>query len=64
MLRFLEGSVIAQAVITYLVLIGTCMVMGDGALTPSISGTYDFFFLLWLLQNHRKVKNLSSEHNM
>jgi len=43
MLKFLEGSVIAQAVITYLVLIGTCMVMGDGALTPSISGTYIFF---------------------
>ncbi|KAF8690134.1 hypothetical protein HU200_041374 [Digitaria exilis] len=37
MLKFLEGSVIAQAAITYLVLIGTCMVMGDGALTPSIS---------------------------
>ncbi|CAD6246041.1 unnamed protein product [Miscanthus lutarioriparius] len=37
MLKFLEGSPIAQAVITYLVLVGTCMVMGDGALTPSIS---------------------------
>ncbi|ONM13765.1 potassium transporter 26 [Zea mays] len=37
MLAFLEGSSIAQAVITYLVLVGTCMVMGDGALTPSIS---------------------------
>ncbi|KAJ1269081.1 hypothetical protein BS78_07G183300 [Paspalum vaginatum] len=37
MLKFLEGSTIAQAVITYLVLAGTCMVMGDGALTPSIS---------------------------
>ncbi|WVZ92262.1 hypothetical protein U9M48_038342 [Paspalum notatum var. saurae] len=37
MLKFLEGSTIAQAVITYLVLVGTCMVMGDGALTPSIS---------------------------
>jgi len=40
MLKFLEGSPIAQAVITYLVLVGTCMVMGDGALTPSISGIY------------------------
>jgi hypothetical protein len=40
MLAFLEGSSIAQAVITYLVLVGTCMVMGDGALTPSISGIY------------------------
>ncbi|NP_001148930.1 potassium transporter 17 [Zea mays] len=37
MLEFLEGSAMAQAVITYLVLVGTCMVMGDGALTPSIS---------------------------
>jgi hypothetical protein len=65
MLKFLEGSVIAQAVITYLVLIGTCMVMGDGALTPSISGTYDFFLSrLWLPHNRRKVKNLSSEHKM
>jgi KUP system potassium uptake protein len=40
MLKFLEGSPIAQAAITYLVLVGTCMVMGDGALTPSISGIY------------------------
>ena len=66
MLKFLEGSVIAQAVITYLVLIGTCMVMGDGALTPSISGTYIIFFSegYGYPQNHRKVKNLSSEHNM
>ncbi|XP_062195178.1 potassium transporter 26-like [Phragmites australis] len=37
MQKFLEGSAIAQVVITYLVLVGTCMVMGDGALTPSIS---------------------------
>ncbi|KAG8087964.1 hypothetical protein GUJ93_ZPchr0010g7724 [Zizania palustris] len=35
--RFLEQSTIAQAVITYIVLAGTCMVIGDGALTPAIS---------------------------
>ncbi|TVU05211.1 hypothetical protein EJB05_48365 [Eragrostis curvula] len=35
--EFLEGSTTAQAVITYIVLVGTCMVIGDGALTPSIS---------------------------
>ncbi|KQJ86211.1 potassium transporter 6 [Brachypodium distachyon] len=34
---FLERSVAAQACITYTVLLGTCMVMGDGALTPAIS---------------------------
>ncbi|KAK3123830.1 hypothetical protein QOZ80_8AG0636690 [Eleusine coracana subsp. coracana] len=34
---FLEGSTTAQAAVTYIVLIGTCMVIGDGALTPSIS---------------------------
>lgn len=37
MLEFLEGSRKAQAVITYIVLVGTCMVIGDGALTPAIS---------------------------
>ncbi|KAI5002623.1 hypothetical protein ZWY2020_027273 [Hordeum vulgare] len=37
--RFLEGSAAAQSVLTYVVLVGTSMVMGDGALTPAISGT-------------------------
>lgn len=36
--KFLEGSKTAQSVLTIIVLIGTCMVMGDGALTPAISG--------------------------
>ncbi|KAM0869977.1 hypothetical protein ACQ4PT_040335 [Festuca glaucescens] len=34
---FLEKSTLAQAVITYMVLCATSMVMGDGALTPAIS---------------------------
>lgn len=36
--RFLEESIRAQTVITFIVLLGTCMVIGDGALTPAISG--------------------------
>ncbi|KAF3338689.1 potassium transporter 26-like protein [Carex littledalei] len=35
--KFLEESFIAQKIITYVVLLGTCMVIGDGALTPAIS---------------------------
>ncbi|KAJ0987093.1 hypothetical protein J5N97_005449 [Dioscorea zingiberensis] len=35
--KFLEGSKIAQTVLTLIVLVGTCMVIGDGALTPAIS---------------------------
>ncbi|XP_073010882.1 potassium transporter 26-like [Typha latifolia] len=35
--RFLEGSSKAQTMITYVVLLGTCMLIGDGALTPAIS---------------------------
>ncbi|KAJ4753061.1 Potassium transporter [Rhynchospora pubera] len=35
--KFLEESTIAQKFITYIVLLGTCMVIGDGALTPAIS---------------------------
>ncbi|XP_052165623.1 potassium transporter 26 isoform X2 [Oryza glaberrima] len=37
LLKFLEQSTKWQAVITYIVLAGTCMVLGDGALTPAIS---------------------------
>ncbi|KAF7147533.1 hypothetical protein RHSIM_Rhsim03G0197800 [Rhododendron simsii] len=33
--RFLEGSTKAQTLLTFLVLLGTCMVIGDGALTPA-----------------------------
>ncbi|XAR71670.1 hypothetical protein NMG60_11018051 [Bertholletia excelsa] len=33
--KFLEGSVVAQSLITFLVLLATCMVIGDGVLTPS-----------------------------
>ncbi|KAL0910278.1 hypothetical protein M5K25_021243 [Dendrobium thyrsiflorum] len=35
--RFLEENSKVQAVITFIVLLGTCMVIGDGALTPAIS---------------------------
>lgn len=46
MREFLERSTTAQSVITYVVLIATSMVMGDGALTPAISGTPTWLFLL------------------
>nr|XP_010906450.1 potassium transporter 26 [Elaeis guineensis] len=35
--KFLERNSKAQIVITIIVLLGTCMVIGDGALTPAIS---------------------------
>lgn len=37
--RKLEGSPVLQKVLLLIVLLGTCMVIGDGILTPSISGT-------------------------
>ena len=37
--EYLENSILFQAIITYMVLAATSMVMGDGALTPAISGT-------------------------
>jgi KUP system potassium uptake protein len=43
MQRLLERSTTLQSCITYTVLLGTCMLMGDGALTPAISGTCTFF---------------------
>ncbi|KAK1259170.1 Potassium transporter 26 [Acorus gramineus] len=35
--KFLESSRRAQTILTFVVLLGTCMVIGDGALTPAIS---------------------------
>ncbi|KAL6839916.1 hypothetical protein ACP4OV_029726 [Aristida adscensionis] len=35
--KLLEESPVLQAALTYLVLLGTCMMIGDGALTPAIS---------------------------
>jgi KUP system potassium uptake protein len=35
----LEGSPTLQKVLLMIVLLGTCMVIGDGILTPAISGT-------------------------
>ncbi|CAM0884580.1 unnamed protein product [Alopecurus aequalis] len=37
MQRLLERSTTMQSCVTYTVLLGTCMLMGDGALTPAIS---------------------------
>lgn len=34
----LEGSPFLQKVLLLIVLLGTCMVIGDGILTPAISG--------------------------
>ncbi|XP_006645283.1 potassium transporter 6-like [Oryza brachyantha] len=34
---FLENSTKAQVTLTFIVLVGTCMLIGDGALTPAIS---------------------------
>lgn len=40
--RKLEGSHILQKVLLIIVLFGTCMVIGDGILTPAISGKHHF----------------------
>ncbi|KAA8533652.1 hypothetical protein F0562_030914 [Nyssa sinensis] len=35
--NFLESNLTAQSLLTFIVLLGTCMVIGDGALTPATS---------------------------
>ena len=42
----LEKHRVLQRVLLVLALIGTCMVIGDGVLTPAISGIWDFFVVL------------------
>ncbi|CAI9762462.1 unnamed protein product [Fraxinus pennsylvanica] len=41
--KFLETNHTAQNFLTILVLLGTCMVIGDGALTPATSGNFRFY---------------------
>ncbi|XP_047053768.1 potassium transporter 6-like [Lolium rigidum] len=55
MQRLLERSTTLQSCVTYTVLLGTCMIMGDGALTPAISEhvvmlTVVILLLLFLFQ--------------
>lgn len=38
--NFIEGSPSFQNLLTFVVLLGTCMVIGDGALTPATSGKF------------------------
>lgn len=38
--KWLEGHASRKNALLLLVLVGTCMVIGDGILTPAISGTY------------------------
>lgn len=38
--RWLEGHTSRKTALLLLVLLGTCMVVGDGILTPAISGIY------------------------
>lgn len=44
----LEKHRVLQRFLLVLALIGTCMVIGDGVLTPAISGNHEFL-LLWIL---------------
>ena len=45
----LEKHRVLQKILLVLALIGTCMVIGDGVLTPAISGIFIFslFFIFW-----------------
>lgn len=43
--RWLERSAYKKSALLVLVLVGSCMVIGDGILTPAISGTFLHAFL-------------------
>lgn len=45
--RFFQTSVVARRLLLFVAMLGTCMLIGDGILTPAISGlvTGFFFFL-------------------
>lgn len=43
--NFLERSSAAQSFLTFVVLLGTCMVIGDGALTPATCGKNFYIYI-------------------
>ncbi|KAG5600716.1 hypothetical protein H5410_032086 [Solanum commersonii] len=47
--KFLERSSTAQNVLTFVVLLGTCMVIGDGALTPATCDHVVFMSVIMLI---------------
>lgn len=51
--RLLEKRQVLQRLLLILALIGTCMVIGDGVLTPALSGRLNFYFPPnFILLNH------------
>jgi KUP system potassium uptake protein len=52
----LESSNVVKIVLFFITILGTSMVMGDGTLTPAISGTYTFCF------NHNRLSLLDVKH--
>jgi hypothetical protein len=49
--RWLEGNAFKKNALLVLVLIGTCMVIGDGILTPAISGMYPSSLNPWAIKS-------------
>ena len=58
--RWLEEQESAKRAILILVLVGTCMVIGDGILTPAISGMPSFS--IWYCSHF--LKNISINFNL
>ena len=38
LVKFFEGSIVARRLLLFIAMLGTCMLIGDGILTPAISG--------------------------
>lgn len=49
--KFFEGSIVARRVLLFVAILGMCMLIGDGILTPAISGLSASFVFLCLSYN-------------
>ncbi|KAK9276101.1 hypothetical protein L1049_005632 [Liquidambar formosana] len=57
--KFFERSIIAKRVLLFITMLGTCMIIGDGILTPAISGLSLFNFHNNLVQYFLKFNSLN-----
>lgn len=42
---FFERSIFAKRILLFIAILGMCMLIGDGILTPAISGSYSLIFI-------------------
>lgn len=53
--KVFERSIVARRVLLFIAMLGTCMLIGDGILTPAISGLFPGFLFSFCHSNYSSI---------